>query len=173
MAIRRQLTQSDLADFKEWLVKHEWVIENTKGPYEVLRARKPGRDAPLILFKKKNKYDLTFMDKDSDVLNEYIRDVCSDENEQHCRTCDLETVCEMPDFVWSNMKSCKCHIPKKGFTVGDQIRRLPDEQLAKLLEKAEAAGYNDCSITPILPNGYHMNMLDYIQSPAEPGGLKL
>ena len=52
MANRHTLHISKLEDFKEWLVKDGWEIEEPKGIYEVLRARKYGRQNPLIVYTK-------------------------------------------------------------------------------------------------------------------------
>lgn len=52
MANRHTLAISDLDNFKDWLIKEGWSVENPKGPYEVLRARHPKRKLPLIVHKK-------------------------------------------------------------------------------------------------------------------------
>ncbi len=52
MANRHMLAITDLDNFKKWLIKEGWVIENTKGYYEVLRARHPKYKYPLIVHKK-------------------------------------------------------------------------------------------------------------------------
>lgn len=49
-------------------------------------------------------------------------------------------------------------------SVGDIIRTMSDEALAKLLEKAEAAGYEDSSIAPEDQKGWSNRLIDWIQS---------
>lgn len=49
-------------------------------------------------------------------------------------------------------------------SVGDIIRTMSDEALAKLLEKAEAAGYEDSSIAPKYQKGWSTRLIDWIQS---------
>ena len=44
MADRYRLHKSKLEDFKNWLINDGWTIENPKGTWEVLRARKGGRN---------------------------------------------------------------------------------------------------------------------------------
>lgn len=53
MANRHTLHISKLEDFKDWLIKDGWEIEESQGFYEVLRARKPERKNPLIVYKKR------------------------------------------------------------------------------------------------------------------------
>lgn len=49
-------------------------------------------------------------------------------------------------------------------SVGDIIRTMSDEALAKLLEKAEAAGYEDSTIAPEDQKGWSNRLIDWIQS---------
>lgn len=75
MANIHMLHISKLEEFKEWLVKDGWEIEEPKGIYEVLRARKPGRNNPLIVYTKADaKEHLSLMDKDSGVVGAFLRD---------------------------------------------------------------------------------------------------
>ena len=75
MANRHTLHISKLEDFKEWLVKDGWEIEETKGIWEVLRARKSGRQNPLMVYRKADaKEHLSIMDRDSDVVGAFLRD---------------------------------------------------------------------------------------------------
>lgn len=53
---------------------------------------------------------------------------------------------------------------QKTQSVGDIIRTMSDEALAKLLEKAEAAGYEDSSIAPKDQKGWSTRLIDWIQS---------
>lgn len=75
MANRHTLHISKLEDFKKWLVKDGWEIEKPKGIYEVLRARKQGRQNPLIIYTKADvKEHLSIMDRDSGVIGAFLRD---------------------------------------------------------------------------------------------------
>lgn len=75
MANRHKLHISKLEDFKKWLVKDGWEIEDPKGIYEVLRARKFGRINPLIVYRKAEvKEHLSIMDRDSGVVGAFLRD---------------------------------------------------------------------------------------------------
>ena len=53
---------------------------------------------------------------------------------------------------------------QKTQSVGDMIRTMSDNALAKLLEKAEAAGYEDSSIAPRDQKGWSTRLIDWIQS---------
>lgn len=75
MADRSRLHISKLEDFKEWLEKDGWEIGEPKGTWEVLRARKSGRQNPLIVYTKMNaKEHLSVMDRDSGVIGAFLRD---------------------------------------------------------------------------------------------------
>lgn len=75
MADRSRLHISKLEDFKEWLVKDGWEIEEPKGVWEVLRARRAGRKNPLIIYTKADvKEHLSVMDRDSGVIGAYLKD---------------------------------------------------------------------------------------------------
>lgn len=78
MANRHMLHINKLEDFKEWLVKDGWEIEEPKGNYEVLRARKAGRKNPLIVYTKTDtKEHLSLMDRDGGVVGAFLRDTRS------------------------------------------------------------------------------------------------
>lgn len=75
MADRRRLHISKLDDFKKWLTTDGWNIEEPKGTYEVLRARKAGRKNPLIVFQKTDAREhLSVMDRDSGIIGAYLKD---------------------------------------------------------------------------------------------------
>lgn len=75
MANRHTLHINKLEDFKEWLVKDGWEIEEPNGNYEVLRARKPSRRNPLIIYRKADvKEHLGIMDRDGGVVRAFLRD---------------------------------------------------------------------------------------------------
>ena len=73
MANRCILHRNHLDTFKEWLKNDGWEIEDTKGLYEVLRARKEGRREPLIVFEKAGaKEHLSVMDRDLGVVKAFL-----------------------------------------------------------------------------------------------------
>lgn len=75
LANRHTLHINKLDTFREWLVKAGWEIEEPKGCYEVLRARKPGRKNPLIVYKKAEaKEHLSLLDRDTGVAKAFLRD---------------------------------------------------------------------------------------------------
>ena len=74
MADRSRLHISKLDAFSEWLIKDGWKLEEPKGAYEVLRARKDGRKNPLIVYTKlEAKEHLSVMDRDCDVLGAFLK----------------------------------------------------------------------------------------------------
>lgn len=75
MAKRNVLHKNLLEDFQKWLVADGWEIEKPKGIYEVLRARKAGRQQPLIVYTKADaKEHLTVMDRDFENVRAFLRD---------------------------------------------------------------------------------------------------
>jgi len=67
MGNRNTLAVKKLQDFSEWLISKGWTIEPTHGYYEVLRARKPDRTRPLIVYKRlsnRNGSELTHLTVD-------------------------------------------------------------------------------------------------------------
>ena len=75
MANRYTLHINSLEVFQNWLVADGWEIEKPKGTYEVLRARKAGRQQPLIVYTKADaKEHLTVMDRDFEIVRAFLRD---------------------------------------------------------------------------------------------------
>lgn len=73
MANRCILHRNHLDTFKEWLKNDGWEIEDTKGLYEILRARKEGRREPLIIFEKAGaKEYYSVMDRDVWVVKTFL-----------------------------------------------------------------------------------------------------
>lgn len=73
MANRCILHKTHLEDFKRWLIDNDWSLEDTKGDYEVLRARKDGKQHPLIIFEKIDaKQHYSVMDRDVQVVKDYL-----------------------------------------------------------------------------------------------------
>lgn len=75
MANRNTLAITKIDDFRDWLIKDGWEIQDTKDYYEVLRATKTGRRHPLIVYKKNYaKEHLSVLDRDMGVIKAYMRD---------------------------------------------------------------------------------------------------
>ena len=75
MANRHTLAISKLNDFQQWLIKNGWVVEPTKGFYEVLRARNINKKYPLIIYKKDSAIQhLTICDKYFYLVRDYINE---------------------------------------------------------------------------------------------------
>lgn len=101
MANRHTLHIRKLEDFKEWLVKDGWEIEETKGIYEVLRARKQGRQNPLIVYTKADaKEHLSVMDRDKGVVDAFLRD-CNKAKTNADRIRSMSDA-EIADFILKN-----------------------------------------------------------------------
>jgi len=74
MADRGKLHITKLDAFADWLKKDGWELEEPKGIFEVLRARKEGRKRPLIVYKKIDaKEHLSVMNKDCGVLVAFVK----------------------------------------------------------------------------------------------------
>lgn len=79
MANRDTLAVSKLEDFKAWLIKDGWEIQDTKDMWEVLRAVKPERKFPLIIYKRyKTNNDgklihLSVLDRDMGVIRAFLK----------------------------------------------------------------------------------------------------
>lgn len=73
MANRCILHKTHLEDFKRWLIDNDWNLVDTKGDYEVLRAKKDGRQHPLIIFEKIDaKQHYSVMDRDLNVVKAFL-----------------------------------------------------------------------------------------------------
>lgn len=48
------LTLTDIPNFKKWLIQNHWVLKETKGKYEIIRAHNNRYILPLIVFRKKD-----------------------------------------------------------------------------------------------------------------------
>lgn len=74
MANRHTLHSNKLDALHTWLIKTGWTIEEPKGIWEVLRAKKAGRQNPLIVYQKTNKEHLSVLDRDIDIIKDFLRD---------------------------------------------------------------------------------------------------
>lgn len=101
MANRYTLRKNSLEDFQSWLVADGWEIEKPKGIYEVLRARKAGRQQPLIVYTKADaKEHLTVMDRDFEIVRAFLRDKKKTQtNADRIRSMTDEELADMLDEV--------------------------------------------------------------------------
>ena len=74
MAVRDVLHKNKLEAFKKWLIADGWELQDLKGTYEVLRARKVGKDRPLIIYSKMDAKEHLSVDKrDMGVVGAFLR----------------------------------------------------------------------------------------------------
>jgi predicted RNA binding protein YcfA (HicA-like mRNA interferase family) len=75
MADRHLLHISKLKEFEKWLLENGWEIVPLKGFYERLRAVKPSRKTPLIVYKKDEATEhLTVKDTDIKIIRSFIKE---------------------------------------------------------------------------------------------------
>lgn len=73
MAQRNLLHRTKLEDFKKYLVKNGWVMQDTKGTYEVLRAVNPEvQKRPLIVYDGKSKEHYSIDDRDFAIVRAFL-----------------------------------------------------------------------------------------------------
>ena len=77
MAERCILHKSKLNQFREWLFSKGYVIESTKGDYEVLRAKK-GKNTVIIYEKLYAKEHLTVQQKDYNLVRQFLKETKGD-----------------------------------------------------------------------------------------------
>lgn len=73
MANRNLLHKSKLTAFEVWLVTNGWTLEDPKGELEVLRARKDGRKAPLIIYDQLSSEHYSVQNRDAGVVRAFIK----------------------------------------------------------------------------------------------------
>ena len=100
MANRHLLAINKLEDFRNWLLKNGWQIEETKGKYEVLRARKSTEKLPLIVYKK-DKDGLVHLSV-SDWNTKYVYEFIND-NKNNKQT-DLQTQLDQQKAMWEKLE---------------------------------------------------------------------
>lgn len=100
MANRHLLAINKLEDFRNWLLKNGWQIEETKGKYEVLRARKSTEKLPLIVYKKDKDglIHLSVSDWNTKYVYEFIND-----NKSNKQT-DLQTQLDQQKAMWEKLE---------------------------------------------------------------------
>lgn len=74
MASRALLHRSNVQDFKDWLVKDGWELEEAKGVWEVIRARKVGKKFPLMVYDRSGGDHLSLLDRDIHIVKQFIKD---------------------------------------------------------------------------------------------------
>lgn len=78
MANRHTLAVTKLNDFKEWLIKDGWEIQDTKGYWEVLRAVKQGKKRPILVYRRIDSNNGTPLvhysidERDLGIINQFI-----------------------------------------------------------------------------------------------------
>ena len=74
MANRHTLAITKINAFRDWLIADGWEIQDTKGYYEVLRAKKEGRRHPLVVYERLGaKCHLSVLERDMGVVKAYMR----------------------------------------------------------------------------------------------------
>lgn len=97
MAVRNILHKNKLEGFKEYLVSKGWVIQDTKGTYEALRAVNPDvMKRPLIIYSGKSKEHLSVDDRDSWIVRDYI-------NHRGDEAVYVEVVLKIPEEVYEGL----------------------------------------------------------------------
>ena len=80
MATRDLLHMSKLDEFRKWLFVDGWTEERTKGEFEVLRATKPNKKRPLIIYRRTNsKEHYSADDRDIGLIIQFLN---SNKNEK-------------------------------------------------------------------------------------------
>ena len=73
MATRDLLHRNSIRKFEEYLKTNGWVIQETKGLYEVLRAvNYDVRKRPLIIYDGKSKEHLSIDSRDFRIVRDFI-----------------------------------------------------------------------------------------------------
>lgn len=81
MAIRSILHHSHIEPLKKWLINDGWIMQDTKGFYEVLRATKDGK-RPLIVYTKLDaKEHYSVDERDMSIIRAFLRDYRKAESE--------------------------------------------------------------------------------------------
>jgi hypothetical protein len=100
MANRALLHMNKLKDFESWLEKQGYMILPTsKNPYEILRAKK-SKDTVIIYRKGDSKEHLSIMDKDYDLIHEFMMESKLKTNADRIRNMSDDELAE-----WINKKN--------------------------------------------------------------------
>lgn len=133
MANRNTLHINHLEEFTEWLKKDGWELQDTKGEYEVLRARKPGKKHPLIVYKKAGaKEHLTVRGTDWTVVRAFFKE--KEYKDSKCSTCAYELEClilpgRFPECIYTKKQEPKKH--------GVPVAEIPRENMELVRDRME------------------------------------
>lgn len=109
MANRALLHMNKLKDFESWLEKQGYMILPTsKNPYEILRAKK-SKDTVIIYRKGDSKEHLSIMDKDYDLIHEFMKESKLKTNADRIRNMSDE---ELAEFLAYNAYCEECYVKK-------------------------------------------------------------
>lgn len=109
MVIRALLHMNKLKDFESWLEKQGYMILPTsKNPYEILRAKK-SKDTVIIYRKGDSKEHLSIMDKDYDLIHEFMMESKLKTNADRIRNMSDE---ELAEFLAYNAYCEECYVKK-------------------------------------------------------------
>lgn len=109
MANRALLHMNKLKDFESWLEKQGYMILPTsKNPYEILRAKK-SKDTVIIYRKGDSKEHLSIMDKDYDLIHEFMMESKLKTNADRIRNMSDE---ELAEFLAYNAYCEECYVKK-------------------------------------------------------------
>lgn len=104
MANRALLHMNKLKDFESWLEKQGYMILPTsKNPYEILRAKK-SKDTVIIYRKGDSKEHLSIMDKDYDLIHEFMMESKLKTNADRIRNMSDD---ELADFLSNITSQCE------------------------------------------------------------------
>lgn len=92
MAIRSILHHSHIEPLKKWLINDGWIMQDTKGFYEVLRATKDGK-RPLIVYTKLDaKEHYSVDERDMSIIRAFLRDYRKAESEEAKEVQEINTL---------------------------------------------------------------------------------
>ena len=74
MKNRRALKHGMLPDFKEYLERTGWKLEEPKGKYEVLRARKEDYPRPILVHDRERGCGYSVDERELDIYKQYSKD---------------------------------------------------------------------------------------------------
>lgn len=81
MATRDLLHKNKLDDFRKWLFIDGWTEQKTKGEFEILRATKPNKKRPLIIYKKiSSKEHYSVDDRDVGLVFQFLNSKKNNKN---------------------------------------------------------------------------------------------
>lgn len=131
MANRCILHRNHLDAFKEWLKNDGWEIEDTKGLYEVLRARKEERREPLIVFEKAGaKEHLSVMDRDLGVVKAFLSERSDEKISESVFKKIKAEIEEEKEFAYADFERYKVEC------LGVDADDLPDDEFRYGMERA-------------------------------------